>query len=1509
MAANKERGLARKYDEEGNLIQGPVNVQGEPSWFDMGTADMINGCSSCHIGGGPFEGQVQANGSVIPWDSPLLSNPGSDSFVSEEDRYYNRDFASYGPDATTNAFYGADTIEAAINLELHPSAANSDWNKTGVMEADCLMCHIDPEGSNTLMAADGLKADPNRPRMMIFAERDANGLVNKVSLGTPFANGLANQVARPYTDGLNRMSRPSGYQTDVNGEYLLDPMGRRMPLSALSALPAGNIGEMMAVWTQGLADIDATNTANGTPLLPFALYGQNVTKIWDAETGMLKAEYCANPNGVMDEMQRMGANQTAIEALFGGFLDYLQGNGFLPATGDTATDMQMMMNMFFNDFIYAYQIKNTMDPSANSMMPIPVSLRAYDKGRFYTDSDDFQASVRDYVRQPLVEGQGTPYNGRPGLGYDAMLYGMGLAMGFPGTPFETTPNPHYMNTSGNGMVDTHRVVFDWQQDTLVGLPEGATKEMFIKGALHDNLPSFYNVMPTAELMGTDMNGNGTPLTYVQLVKDDTSGEWIAKTYYEVGEITKHYYRIHKVMFGGTQNADDPRWTRVCGQCHIMVSDHDNSEVELVRKYNLGMSADYVKNGHYVNMTDDPEAEGYDVHLSQGKLGCGSCHLQSKNYRGRNVRLDDYEAMHNFLKGTDTAHNVRNDLDNNLRPKNCEGCHIEQIAGPADVTAADPTAAHEAKFGTRTAFHMQTIACQTCHIPYKKTWRFRAFDDSLGYYGNFDNRMGYNVLNYANQDGSGNVPGPGTMNLMAYPAEYAISPVYGASPGYGIPHFNMVSNQLEANSNGQVSMDYVSEMVDYFHLRKSGDPGQLVNGMPTNPQFDFWKYFYQMFFNQKAGMLGWDTDMTGANGMMDPNAPDHKVYPPLYYGNGTNGYPQIVIGNPITIMTWVDANAGEGEMNGISYNGAKILYLRELMAAMSEYHMPTTLGTIPPMDMYMIPANDPTYRENPGVGKVILKPTPTYPEGYVLFDHTGDMYPEIWHEEDVRAVQEALKIVLAAEGKPNALPAIFMAAHYFSDTHGVKPASKALGADSCTDCHASKSGSPGGAHRIADRLINFLPWTPPWFQEENRLLKYDAHENAMLPANMESGFFIVDGEVDYIKPVGGNGLAFLGARADDILDLSHHHAKHLFYQARGEETLGSAIYGIPDKWMTPEENERLYVPQVTRFIRASKHLSTDWIPVDLRSHVSAFGYSPVEQKIRIQTDGATYTADADVLIYGLNEAHLHDPEDRYMGVMAYLQPTDNATIEAKGFNAMVVFQPADIGSEQNAFSGFNRPWIVINDEDLPLGERRANVVRYGNANDNKWILRAGPGRYAVVNPADMTPVGAPAEQPGPTDQPGPASSAPADQPAPAPADTPAPAPAPADTPAPAPAPADTPAPAPAPADTPAPAPAPADTPAPGLVFAADTTHGVNYADNVAYCNSLVTAATNGRTNWRIATEDEVIANPPTAAGDYWSSTEDDFIDLQDGRRVVTVPSLTSIKVMEASTIPYAICISE
>ncbi|MGC8735971.1 MAG: cytochrome c3 family protein [Dissulfurimicrobium sp.] len=1112
MAAKSERGG----------LKSPFTSEGKRYFFDVGTADEMGVCYSCHPGGGPAEGIVQANGTVIPYTDPTLKPVHT----------YDRDFYDYSPHATTEALNSQASISDTIAAIGAPKA--HDWHQSGVMEADCLLCHIDPQSPYALKAADGLKAQPFRPRLMIFASRQ-NGQVQSISLGMPLNYGLFNESAFSYTNDPQRMSRPT-------------------KMLALDMLPPDVVGQMMKMWTDGLKQIEKSGIS-----LPYALYGPNVNKIWTS-TG-IKGAYCPNPAGPADEAARLANAAGAINQLFSQLLGFMQSKGLI----SSSATMNDMMALFFNDFIYGYKIKDQM----GNLLPIPVPLRAYEPGKFYTDWDDCNASVRDYVRAPLIEGEGIPYSGKVGMGWGAAMYAVQRAM---------QGDSRYITPAGTP--DVAAVMADVQK--------GVISQSAIQPALHEYLPNFFYMMPTAGLMGFDLNQDGVPLTYVRI--DKSGGSWQAKAYWNTADLGDGYLRID--MFGGPKDIGSYKWVNICGQCHVMTKDHGNSEWNYARTYNLGMPADWVKNGQYVNFTNDIEASGYDVHMSSKKMGCGSCHLRA---------VGTVEDKHNFLKGTDTAHMVSNELDNNPKPKTCEYCHLSG----GDPQAPNPTAAHEEKFGENTGRHMAEIACETCHVPYRRTWRFRTFDDTMGYFSNFDNRMGYNIL-----------PG-GDGKMAAYPPEYALSPVYGTSPGYGIPHFNMLSQHIDANGGGVVPMDYVSQMVDYFNMSGSADPGQIVNGMPTNPGFDFWRYFYEASLNQYKAM--------GVPLNYDP-AHDNEVFPPLYYANSRNGYPQIVIGNPITIMTWVDANPQpDHDMSDLPYGGAKVLYLREINAAIQAYIPPLQVGAVDPRTLAGIPPNDPNWARNPNVGKIILKDS-----GYVIFDHTGDMYPDLWWDEDVRAMQQALVKVLKAEGETDPKPIIFVAAHYFSDSHGVQTKEKALGARSCFDCHGDYTKDPG-AHRITDRIITYVPWAPPWFRDDNRVMKYDPAKG-MVPAN-PNGLFIVDGEVAYIQPQQADNLSVLGAKAQDVLALSKHHAEELFYITSEGSVRGYDITEINDpSKFTPDELAAEYAKQVVNGPWSDKLYF--YIPEDLKPELSECGFQPQAESVYLDGIGL---ADAYVLRLGLNTA--------------------------------------------------------------------------------------------------------------------------------------------------------------------------------------------------------------------------------------------------------------------------------
>ncbi len=335
---------------------------------------------------------------------------------------------------------------------------------------------------------------------------------------------------------------------------------------------------------------------------------------------------------------------------------------------------------------------------------------------------------------------------------------------------------------------------------------------------------------------------------------------------------------------------------------------------------------------------------------------------------------------------------------------------------------DPTEGHQAVFGSAAETHMKEIACQTCHIPEVRYWSFRTFDYSLGFSQNFDNR---------------HFPGPD-----GRPMKVQMAPYYGPIPFYGMGNVSwLVGNRMA----GASATDFLAP-VAYMDPQKPND------------------LYGQMY--QK---------MTGKK--------DFTWTPPLYYWKGMRGN-QIMIGNPITVITWFDKTL------------EKILYARELNAAVKKI-APTKNG-----QMY---------------AELIT--------GEKIYDRTGfmghpDMKPEISTLDDIRKMRKALQKVLRKEGEKNPDPVLYIAAHYFKISHNVLPARQALGANgTCTSCHG-KNG------RVEDRILTFAPNSIEGFQE-----------------GVKQGLILVDPEVSYIKPIDldGDGHAdVLGAPQKEVLEVTKHH---------------------------------------------------------------------------------------------------------------------------------------------------------------------------------------------------------------------------------------------------------------------------------------------------------------------------------------------------------------------------------
>ena len=170
-----------------------------------------------------------------------------------------------------------------------------------------------------------------------------------------------------------------------------------------------------------------------------------------------------------------------------------------------------------------------------------------------------------------------------------------------------------------------------------------------------------------------------------------------------------------------------------------------------------------------------------------------------------------------------------------------------------------------------------------------------------------------------------------------------------------------------------------------------------------------------------------------------------------------------------------------------------------------------------------------------------------------------------------------------------------------------------------DCHGDYTKDPG-AYRVTDRLIVYAPWASPFFTDENRVLKYDPSavpedapiwmkRSGMVPGN-PNGLFIVDGEVAYIEPQQANGLSFLGAKAEDVLSLSKHHAGELFYMVAKGTVRGDEIKDIDTSQLTKEEQETVYVRQLVNSPWNQKLYF--YIPQELEPEIAECGFQPTAE---------------------------------------------------------------------------------------------------------------------------------------------------------------------------------------------------------------------------------------------------------------------------------------------------------
>ena len=314
------------------------------------------------------------------------------------------------------------------------------------------------------------------------------------------------------------------------------------------------------------------------------------------------------------------------------------------------------------------------------------------------------------------------------------------------------------------------------------------------------------------------------------------------------------------------------------------------------------------------------------------------------------------------------------------------------------TGPNPEESHFDCFGPAAKTHFKEIACQTCHIPSVKYWSFRCFDYSLGLNYNYDSR------NITEQNGSVT-----KIDLPAY---------YGPMVFYGTANTSRVVANMEKKGRA------FDQLVPFTYII----PGRSDDA-------------YGKRYKKISGRSDFDR------------------FPVLYPFKGLRGN-QIIIGNPVTVITWLDKTSG------------KILFPREINAAVKGLFLDKTA-------------------KKRFVGLIT---------GKKIYDETGflgqsDLRPEIKDKKDLLKMQKALIRVLKQEGERDPSPVLYIAAHYFKISHNVLPAEYALGSNgSCTACHG-KNG------RIMDRIVSFTPSCINGFEQ---LVK--------------DGLVFVDPEIGYIKPI-------------------------------------------------------------------------------------------------------------------------------------------------------------------------------------------------------------------------------------------------------------------------------------------------------------------------------------------------------------------------------------------------------
>ena len=194
-------------------------------------------------------------------------------------------------------------------------------------------------------------------------------------------------------------------------------------------------------------------------------------------------------------------------------------------------------------------------------------------------------------------------------------------------------------------------------------------------------------------------------------RTDDGWDWNAGAFTSLGQINHD-----KLPIGRSTNES-------CGQCHGTV----HMEAEPIDGSTLLDGWETLTTGQVfsdqrlsdsgLNFDDKADlSRAWDIHAERG-LDCVSCHSSINNsaqvaedpeskpdhliYDPRSSSLDDYlyQPIHEFTKGDTAQGTVAPEYDNTMRT--CTGCH-------------DASTSHEwLPYQDR---HMQTVACETCHIP-------------------------------------------------------------------------------------------------------------------------------------------------------------------------------------------------------------------------------------------------------------------------------------------------------------------------------------------------------------------------------------------------------------------------------------------------------------------------------------------------------------------------------------------------------------------------------------------------------------------------------------------------------------------------------------------------------------------------------------------------------------------------------------------------------------------------